>query len=285
MCILAFALQASPAYPFILLFNRDESFARATLPLHLWGEEGIAAGCDGMNGGTWLGVGRDGTVCALTNYWEDLETEATFNAAPSVAAGVVASDGFLTRGAVPLRMLRCRGNYEEVVSHLQTHQQAYKSFNLIYANVHSPWAAHLSLTRKGFSEPIQYSSGVHCISNGAIDSDWDKVTRLSTALRGYLGEGGRGVSVEGLLSLLGDRQTGRKCVEGMNDQDTAVFVERHLDTNFGRVEPLGTVSSTVVLCDREGKLTVVERTYEQDQAQFHDSTVTIDLPPPNFLPS
>ena len=54
MCLLAFAINQHPDYPFILIANRDEFFDRPTLPLHRWQDhQRIIGGRDEEAGGSW----------------------------------------------------------------------------------------------------------------------------------------------------------------------------------------------------------------------------------------
>lgn len=61
-------LAAGPPLPLIVAANRDEFYARPSLPLAQWPEApDIYAGRDLEAGGTWLGLGADGRFAALTN--------------------------------------------------------------------------------------------------------------------------------------------------------------------------------------------------------------------------
>ena len=68
MCLIVFAWRPGHAQPLIVAANRDEFYARPSLPLAQWPETPeIYAGRDLEAGGTWLGVGADGRFAALTN--------------------------------------------------------------------------------------------------------------------------------------------------------------------------------------------------------------------------
>jgi uncharacterized protein with NRDE domain len=69
MCIMCLAVGVHPTYPFILLFNRDESFTREASVVREW-NDGIY-GKDLVNGGTWLAFGKTGKFAALTNFSAD----------------------------------------------------------------------------------------------------------------------------------------------------------------------------------------------------------------------
>ena len=56
MCLIVFAWQPGHALPLLVAANRDEFYARPSLPLAAWEDaEGVFAGRDLEAGGTWLG--------------------------------------------------------------------------------------------------------------------------------------------------------------------------------------------------------------------------------------
>src|SRR5471032_287590 len=68
MCLIVFAWRPAHRQPLIVAANRDEFYARPTLPLAQWPEApSVYAGRDLEAGGTWLGVGAQGRFAALTN--------------------------------------------------------------------------------------------------------------------------------------------------------------------------------------------------------------------------
>ncbi|PJB42839.1 MAG: hypothetical protein CO105_10175, partial [Comamonadaceae bacterium CG_4_9_14_3_um_filter_60_33] len=68
MCLIAWNWQPASRHPLLLIANRDEYYARPTLPLHWWHDAPILAGRDLQAGGTWLGISRTGRLAALTNH-------------------------------------------------------------------------------------------------------------------------------------------------------------------------------------------------------------------------
>lgn len=68
MCLIVFAWRPGHTQQLIVAANRDEFYARPSLPLAQWPENPqVCAGRDLEAGGTWLGVGADGRFAALTN--------------------------------------------------------------------------------------------------------------------------------------------------------------------------------------------------------------------------
>ena len=71
MCLIAVAWEAHPAYRLVVAANRDEFYARPTAPAELWADAPrVLAGRDLREGGTWMGVTRDGRFAAVTNVRE-----------------------------------------------------------------------------------------------------------------------------------------------------------------------------------------------------------------------
>jgi uncharacterized protein with NRDE domain len=69
MCISLIAYKYHPDYPLIILSNRDEYHSRPTLSAHFWREyPDILAGKDLYQGGSWLGINKNGKITLLTNY-------------------------------------------------------------------------------------------------------------------------------------------------------------------------------------------------------------------------
>lgn len=79
MCITLLST-AHPAYPFILLSNRDEFLNRPTAPAHWWNapDEHILGGRDLQRSarGTWLGITKQGRIANLTNFRDEGEEVA-----------------------------------------------------------------------------------------------------------------------------------------------------------------------------------------------------------------
>ena len=71
MCLILIAWRVHPRYPLIVAANRDEFYARPTLPAQRWpGDSGMIAGKDLEAGGSWMGVDASGRFAAVTNFRE-----------------------------------------------------------------------------------------------------------------------------------------------------------------------------------------------------------------------
>lgn len=155
MCIVALAWQTLPDTPLLLISNRDEFYARPTLPLHAC--DGIVAGRDKQAGGTWMDVSLSGRWAVLTNFrdGQDKEQYAT-------SRGALVQN-YLDSQMTPLQFLAC----------LKPSQTDYAGFNLIVGD--GTQAAYMS--NKGVA-PTLLASGVYTLSNGLISDEWFKCTHL-----------------------------------------------------------------------------------------------------------
>jgi len=174
MCLIAFAIDASPACPLLIAANRDEFLDRPTAPLHRWtlpDGTSVVAGRDLRDGGTWLGVSETGRVAMLTNV-------------RSVQIG----SGQRSRGELATRWLDGGLSWEALLDDLDP--AAYGGFNLVVGDFHNQfwaWAGNRDPERPHDEHPIglhsrRLEAGVYGLSNAALDTPWPKSERLKQAL-------------------------------------------------------------------------------------------------------
>ncbi len=238
MCLILLAYECHPAYRLILAANRDEFFARPTAPAAFWDTDPhVLAGRDLQEGGTWLGMTRGGRFAALTNY---RDPSSYRQERPS--RGRLVSD-FL-RGNMPtaayLDMLRSKGD-------------DYNGFNLIFG------------TTEGFcyfSNRVNLPSGItpriHGLSNRLLDTPWPKVSRGKEALARLIASGSAIVD-DDLFVILADRTLAPD--HQLPDTGVGIERERLLSPLFIISPAYGTRSSTIILIDRNNRVTFTERTF------------------------
>ncbi|WP_132586922.1 NRDE family protein [Pseudomonas aeruginosa] len=172
MCLIVFAWQPGHALPLLVAANRDEFYARPSLPLAAWEDaEGVFAGRDLEAGGTWLGLGPAGRFAALTNVRD-----------PSQALGK------RSRGELVADFLRGGGNPADYLAQVAGRAADYSGFNLLIGDRHQLW--HYN-PRVG--PPRLLPAGIYGLSNAALDTPWPK-------LLGQLPDTGVGLATERLLS-------------------------------------------------------------------------------------
>lgn len=237
MCLILFAWKTHEDFPLILIANRDEFHERPTAPAAFWDDEPeLLGGRDLQEGGTWLGITRGGRLAALTNYRD-----------PSSLKTNAPSRGHLVRD-----YLRDAGTPERYLSRVRPRAAEYNSFNLLVGNDSELFCFS---NRNGLQIP---TPGIHGMSNHLLDTPWPKVERGKQALGRLIG-GMKKPSPEALLDLLADRS--RPPDDRLPVTGVGLEWERVLSSLFIESPAYGTRSSTVLIIDRKGRVTFVERVY------------------------
>jgi len=247
MCLIILAYDAHPLYRLVLAANRDEFFARPTAPAVFWDDDPrILAGRDLKDGGTWLGITRGGRIAALTNY-RDPNSER--KSAPS-------------RGNLVKSFLQDKRSIEEYLEILKREGPAYNGFNLIFGDTERfSWFSNRH-ELPGFLE-----RGVHGLSNHILDTPWPKVSGGKESLMRIIRENNE-IDPEQLLTILANRTVPPD--DSLPKTGVGIKLERILSPVFISSRDYGTRSSTVILVDREGFVTFVERTFNGNPAEPKD---------------
>lgn len=241
MCLITFSWKRHPDYKLILVANRDEYFQRPTQSLHQW-ENGIYAGKDLKEGGTWLGFHPSGRFAALTNF-RDMSREK-----PRERSRGELVSGFLNGKLSPLSYLK----------QVEKAGENYNGFNLLVGEgdalyIYSNYGGGIQLV----------APGVHAISNAFLDTPWPKVIRAKEQLKTMLDH-----KKPGLDELLGLLQSKMPAPEkdlpetGLSDE-----LEKGVSAQFIRVDDYyGTVNTTAVLWHHDGTAEIKEiRTVPQKE--------------------
>lgn len=238
MCIILLALESHPMYRLVFAANRDEFYDRPSEQARFWPDApGILAGRDMREGGTWTGITRSGRISALTNYRDPAAHRPD---APS-------------RGRLVHRfLLGSRDPSDYLVSVLKEGDE-YNGLNLLAGDLSGIyWASNRS------GEVRKLEPGIYGLSNGLLNTPWPKVLR-GKAMVGSVLSSPEGPSVQSLLTLLADR-TFPPDAE-LPDTGMGIEWERILSPVFVESPTYGTRSSTVILVDRENRITFFERTH------------------------
>jgi len=242
MCLIVFAYDCHPEYRLILGANRDEYRDRPADPAGFWPDAPhLLAGRDRRAGGTWLGVTTDGRLAAITNYRDPRQQVVD---PPSRGTLVT---GFLQDQTVSI------DNFQ---SHLNRDGGRYDGFNLLYGTVDD---LRYFTNRGGSSGPVM--PGIHGLSNHLLDSRWPKVTVARTRLKSLLPF--ERIDPEQIFADLSDPAP----FAGGLLPDTGVGPERErlLSPIFIADDDYGTRSTTVLLVDRSGGVTFIERTFDRSR--------------------
>jgi len=234
MCLIALAWQAHPDYPLLVAANRDEFYARPTAPARFWEDApDVLAGRDLKEGGTWMGLTRQGRFAALTNVRE-----------PGVAPGR------LSRGLLVAGFLNGTGTPLDYLADVAARGDAFGGFNLIVGD-HENLAIY---NNRNGQPPRALEPGVHAVSNAELDTPWPKVIKLRAGFAATLPDPGP----EQLLNLLYDDTPADD--NTLPDTGVGAIMERVLSACFIRSPLYGTRASTVVMVGHK-RACFIEQTF------------------------
>jgi len=165
MCLITFAWKYTPANRLVLLANRDEFYERPTASLYWWDGNKIAAGRDLKEGGTWLGINRNGKWAAVTNFR---------------APGKILSNR-ISRGKLVLDYLENDLTPQQYLSEISIDPMAYNGYNLLVGTMDELY--YYSNIRQ---EILLLEPGIYGLSNHLLDTPWPKVQKVKNELKAFL---------------------------------------------------------------------------------------------------
>lgn len=264
MCLIAFAIGASPQWPLVVAANRDEFLDRPTLPLACWrGADGqpIISGRDLLAGGTWLGATPSGRIAFLTNVRQ---------------GEIQAEPGLRSRGELVTHWLEAKSTAESFVAALLAEASDYGGFNLVLGDFRCN--AWIWVTNRADANSLKWQArtltpGVYGLSNAGLDTPWPKTTALKRTLEAALTAQSPTPDLEALQTPLWRALANRERAHGAALPMSGVsrLKEEALSSAFVDFEEnsYGTRSSTLLTvsaangklekCD--GEIRIDERTY------------------------
>lgn len=234
MCLIVFAWRPGHAQPLIVAANRDEFYARPSLPLAQWPEAPhVHAGRDLEAGGTWLGVGAHGRFAALTNIRDPHQPPSRKSRGELVA-------GFLLGNM----------SIDDYLSDVVGRSLEYAGFNLLVGNANELWHFNARET-----EAVMLPPGVYGLSNAGLDTPWPKLLKARAALEEVLDD----PQPQALLALLNDPQTAP--FADLPDTGVGLATETLLSSVFIASPTYGTRASTALIVQADGTRWMVERSF------------------------
>ena len=168
MCLILIAHGAHPHLPLVIAANRDEFHGRPAAAASWWHDStGLLAGRDLQDGGTWIGVHRNGRFAAVTNFAEEPPLPSAGNAVAK-----------RSRGELTALFLQGDMGAQEYLEVIGTRAAQYRGFNLIIGD---GTALHFFGNRDGGARQLQ--PGTYGMSNDVLDCDWPKVQLGRHAIR------------------------------------------------------------------------------------------------------
>jgi uncharacterized protein with NRDE domain len=234
MCLIVFAWRPGHAQPLVVAANRDEFYARPSLPLAQWPEAPqVYAGRDLEAGGTWLGVGAAGRFAALTNIRNPQKPAAR-----------------RSRGELVARFLCGEMPIEDYLADVVGRSAEYAGFNLLLGTANELW--HYNALE---SAPTRLAAGVYGLSNARLDTPWPKVLKAKAALSEVLDD----PQPQALLALLNDPQIAP--FAELPDTGVGLATESLLSSVFITSPSYGTRASTALIVHADGSRHIVERSF------------------------
>lgn len=234
MCLIVFAWRPGHELPLVMAANRDEFYARPSLPLAAWEDAPeVYGGRDLEAGGTWLAVGPHGRFAALTNIRDPRQPPRG-----------------RSRGELPAQFLRGTQAPEAFLRAVAPRAGEYSGFNLLLGDRRQLWLLHSRAER-----PVQLGEGLYGLSNADLDTPWPKVEKA----KAMLGECLVAPQVPSLLDLLHDERQAADAQ--LPDTGIGLKTERLLSSIFIATGSYGTRASSVLLVRADGSRRLVERSY------------------------
>ncbi len=238
MCLIALAHNANPDLPLVLAANRDEDYDRPTLAAGFWNEApNVVGGRDARHRGSWLAVTASGRVAAVTNVRGGENPTGR-------SRGLLVSD-YVKSSVDPASYAR----------NVADHAGDYAGFHLVTGIIAD------TFVHSGKDVRAIAPGSILAISNGPIDSKWEKVAQAEKIVSELLDlTSDPQLITRSLLQFLGTPSPGANNIEGQ------VFVTS---------PRYGTRSSTVIVATPD-EIHFTERSYSRGGAP-DGGNVTITL--------
>ncbi len=238
MCLIVLAYRQKPGFNLVLAANRDEFLDRPTAPLgYNFADGTILAGKDLRGGGTWLGLGANGRLAAITNYRDPARVTEP---APS-------------RGEILLRYLQSTVTATQFLQGFAEMASRYNGFNLLLAD-ETTLIHYSNITGK--TTPLE--PGIYGVSNHLLNTPWPKVSRSRELLQRALAENDV-IDTDTLFSFLRDTTEPEDSL--LPETGVGLEWERRLSPIFIHSPSYGTRSSAVITITDNGEADFYERSY------------------------
>jgi uncharacterized protein with NRDE domain len=245
MCILFIAVNQHPKFPLIIVANRDEFHHRSTTNSAFWEHhKDILAGKDNEAGGTWMGINKNGSVCALTNIRALNKEVKDAN----------------SRGELVLNFLL--GSNKQQKKYAQTladSKAQYNGYNLLFGTLEQ-----LHVYNNFEDTCVALDDGVYGLSNASLNSPWPKLSTGRDALAKYC-QHADVLDTEHLFELLHNDKLADD--NALPKTGVPIEWERRLSSIFIQSPEYGTRASTVLLVDHDQHVTWEERSFNAQAEQ------------------
>ena len=233
MCLILLSKPSQGDYKFVLTSNRDEFYERKTKNMFWWNNvDGLLAGQDLEQGGTWLGITKSGRFAAVTNVREFYQIDTKEN--------------FLSRGDLVKNFLNSSLSPEEYVQKVEANK--YMGFNLVVSDL-----KHFSIIS---SQGIEsFNQELVVVGNRALNTETKKLKNAKEDFKSILNQA---FTHQDLIELM---QKPKKNYE-FNFEQINQNHGSEFDSRFITSDIYGTRSTTVITIDRKDTVKVTEVIYD-----------------------
>ena len=233
MCLILLSKPSLGDYKFVLTSNRDEFYERKTKNMFWWNNvDGLLAGQDLEQGGTWLGITKSGRFAAVTNVREFYQTDTKEN--------------FLSRGDLVKNFLNSSLSPEEYVQKVEANK--YMGFNLVVSDL-----KYFSIIS---SQGIEsFNQELVVVGNRALNTETKKLNNAKEDFKSILNQA---FTHQDLIELMQKPKKNYEFnLEQINQNHGSEF-----DSRFITSDIYGTRSTTVITIDRKDTVKVTEVIYD-----------------------
>ncbi|MCF8196115.1 MAG: NRDE family protein [Polynucleobacter sp.] len=264
MCIILFAINSHPDYPFVVAANRDEFYARPTKKIDWWSDYSHVLGARDQADvlglpGTALGLSQKGKFSAITNIRAPSEKNPDLR----------------TRGELTAKFLSQSKPIHEFITDHQKSFLQYNGFNLLLgdlSNVARPeffWVSNRLLVgdkirQRKTINPTAISAGLYGLSNAMLDTPWPKVrSGVAQFAQALARDSGKFNQDAMYFNLLADNNNFSDQV--LPSTGVSQEWEKALAPIFIQTEHYGTRSSTLLRVRKDGMFQMIERSFQQNE--------------------
>ena len=233
MCLILLSKPSLGDYKFVLTSNRDEFYERKTKNMFWWNNvDGLLAGQDLEQGGTWLGITKSGRFAAVTNVREFYQIDTKEN--------------FLSRGDLVKNFLNSSLSPKEYVQKVEANK--YMGFNLVVSDL-----KYFSIIS---SQGIEsFNQELVVVGNRALNTETKKLKNAKEDFKSILNQA---FTHQDLIELMQKPKKNYEFnLEQINQNHGSEF-----DSRFITSDIYGTRSSTVITVDRKDTVKVTEVIYD-----------------------
>ncbi|PIE37433.1 MAG: hypothetical protein CSA53_06195 [Gammaproteobacteria bacterium] len=247
MCLIVFAHQVDSDHPLLVAANRDEFYARPTTPSQFWPQHpDVLAGRDGLAGGTWMGVTRQGRFTAITNYRDPAATQPKPR----------------SRGLLTLDYLTGDKSPEAFIKQLEGATGDFADFNLLLGDGKDLWY-FASIAGNQTSQRLE--PGIYGLSNAELNTPWPKVN-LGKAQLQQLIDSREAITHDSLMATISDHESADSAALKQLNLDSGM--DQLLSAQFICAGTYGTRSCTTLFTEADGQIHWREQYFNEQGATF-----------------